>query len=223
MEATNTSRYRLYKDKKFLVALLFSFVILLASLFISYYAGIYATEKASSPVTDIILSNTRVYDVDSIFVYGAILFWVFVSFICFRDPQKLIFTLKSIALFVIIRSIFISLTHIAPFPTHVTPNSAFLSYFTFGGDLFFSGHTGLPFLMALVFWRDKVLRYLFIACSIIFGVVVLLGHLHYTIDVASAFFITYTIYHLAQKFFKKDYELFHSDGSMFNSRPNLSQ
>jgi hypothetical protein len=43
-----------------------------------------------------------------------------------------------------------------------------------------------------------------------FGIVVLLGHLHYSIDVLSAFFITYSIYHICELFFKTDKKIFDS-------------
>jgi len=66
----------------------------------------------------------------------------------------------------------------------------------------------LPFLLALIFWDEKYLRYFFIVSSIFFGAIVLLGHYHYSIDVAAAFFITYTIYHIAKKLFPRDFELF---------------
>jgi hypothetical protein len=185
-------------------------VFLIASLVINFYAGLYATERASNSVTDIILSNTRVYDVDGIFIYGSMMFWWFVAVWCSFEPHKIPFTLKSIALFVVIRSVFISMTHIGPFPTKVSIDpTSIISLFSFGGDLFFSAHTGLPFLMALVFWNNIRLRLFFLFCAILFGVVVLLAHLHYTIDVLSAFFITYTIFHLAEYLFKKDRLLFH--------------
>ena len=60
--------------------------------------------------------------------------------------------------------------------------------------------------MALVFWKDKPIRIFCIAASIFFAVIVLLGHLHYSIDVASAFFITYTISIIAEKIFKNDHK-----------------
>ena len=86
-----------------------------------------------------------------------------------------------------------------------------MSMLTFGGDLFFSGHTGMPFLLALIFWRDKWARYIFILFSVVFAVTVLLSHMHYTIDVASAFFITFTIYHIAEHLFKKDQQRFNQE------------
>lgn len=65
----------------------------------------------------------------------------------------------------------------------------------------------MPFLMALIFWDDKYARFISIFASIIFDVSMLLGHLHYSIDVFSAFFIAYTIFVMAQKIFAKDHNL----------------
>jgi len=111
-----------------------------------------------------------------------------------------------------VRSVFVTLTHLGVSPADLPAdfNSNFIKRLSYGGDLFFSGHTGMPFLMALVFWQNKKLRIFCIASAIFFGAVVLAVHMHYSIDVLAAFFITYTIYHLAETFFKKDYQLFHS-------------
>lgn len=205
-----TARYKLYfTDRQFLVSIGTSAALFVVSLFVNWYAGIYASREASNSVTDIILSNTRVYDLDGIFIYGPFVLWSFVAYLFLKDPNKIPFTLKSIALFVLVRSVFITLTHIGPFPTELNVSSSeIIQKFMFGGDLFFSGHTGLPFLMALVFWQKMYLRIIFIVTAILFGVVVLLAHLHYSIDVLSAFFITYTIFHLSELFFKKDRTMF---------------
>lgn len=197
------------REKEFIKSLVFSFLFLFISLYVNFTAGTYATESASLPVTDIILSNIRVFDVDLIFIYGPFVLFLIVAIIACYNPNKLPFTIKSIALFTIIRSIFISLTHLGPFPTQaITTGGNFISKFTFGGDLFFSGHTGIPFLMALIFWQNKQLRYFFLAYSIFMGTVVLLGHYHYSIDVLAAFFITYSIFHISVLFFKKDWVMF---------------
>lgn len=198
-----------YYNREYLYSFGFGVTLFIFSLLFNYFAGIYATEVAGSSVPDIILSNTKPIDVRLIFVYGPIVLWAFVVAICLRHPQRMPFVIKNIAVFTIIRSFFISLTHIGPFPTQIAYNSDILQMFMFGGDLFFSGHTGLPFLLALIFWKDLKLRILFFVSAVIFGVVVLMGHLHYTIDVLSAFFITYTIFHIAKALFPKDYVLFY--------------
>lgn len=204
------STYKIFfSNKSILYATIVSLVFLFASFFINFYAGMYATERASSPVTDIILSNIRVFDVDGLFIYGTLVFWSIFIFICLYNPNKVPYTLKTISLFVVIRSIFISLTHIGPFATQIAISPiTIVNKFSFGGDLFFSGHTGLPFLLALIFWKNKILRYFFLSCSVYFALVVLLGHLHYSIDVLSAFFITYTIYSISIFLFKKDRKFF---------------
>ena len=96
------SRYKIFKEKPFVFSFIFTIVALIASSYIGYYATIYATEKMSSPVTDIILSNIRVYDVDTIFVYGPWIFWLLVALFLVFKPYRIPFTVKSIALFVII-------------------------------------------------------------------------------------------------------------------------
>lgn len=204
-------KYKLYlMNRDFLLSSGAALIFLIFSLVINFYAGTYATERASNSVTDIILSNIRVFDVDGLFVYGAIIFWIFIALLCVFEPRRIPFTFKSTSLFVLIRSIFISLTHIGPFPSQLIINSSLLAKFTPGGDLFFSAHVGLPFLMALIFWENPRIRFICIVSAILFGVVVLLGHLHYSIDVLSAFFITYTIYRIASVFFPKDKKIFTS-------------
>jgi hypothetical protein len=205
------SNYKLLKNKDFLLSSASGIFFLIISLFINYLAGSYSMEKASNPVTDIILSNIPVFDVDYIFIYSTVTLVIFIALLCLIKVERIPFITKSIALFVVIRSIFISLTHIGPFPDMGVITSNFINKFTFGSDLFFSAHTGLPFLMALIFWEIRNLRYLFIALSLIFGTVVLLGHYHYTIDVLAAFFITFGVYHMAIVFFKKDYRTFFND------------
>ncbi len=200
------------KDKAFLAAIIMSSLMFIGSLFINYIAGVYATEKASSPVTDIILDHLKTRDVDGIFSYGTILFACFLAVVLAFNPKKIPFTLKSIALFVLLRSAFVSLTHIGPSSSQlILPDDTIINRFVFNGDLFFSGHTGLPFLLALLFWNNRRLRSVFLLSSFIFAAVVLMGHYHYSIDVFAAFFITYAIAELAKVFFKRDYEVFVDD------------
>ena len=70
-----------------------------------------------------------------------------------------------------------------------------VSALSFRQDYFFSGHVAFPFLCFLLFKESRI-RWFFLASSIVMGVVVLLGHLHYSIDVFAAFFITYASYRI---------------------------
>lgn len=207
-------RYRAYGSlQSFRISAVSSIILFAAGVYLNYLASDYATAQASNSVTDIILSNTPALDVDALFVYGAVALIGFITLLCLWHPKRIPFTLYSLGAFFIIRAGFISLTHIAPFPVHTpiqftSDIGIFFSKLFFGDDLFFSGHTGVPFLMALLYWRDRVLRSLFLAWSIVLALVVLLGHIHYSIDVVSAYFITYTIYAIASWLFPKDHELF---------------
>jgi hypothetical protein len=211
-------RYRVHCSVlAFWTSSLFALAAFIVAIAVNNYATGYATLRASNSVTDIVLSNIPVFDVDGYFVYGAVLLIAFIVVVLLANPKQIPFTLYSLALFFLIRAIFISLTHVGPFPTHTpiqfTSNvGIFFSKIFFGGDdLFFSAHTGVPFLMALVFWREPVLRYIFLAWSVFFGTIVLLGHIHYSIDVASAYFISFGIYHITMWLFSKEHRLFLSE------------
>lgn len=196
----------IWKDKVFSVSALYSFLFLALSLVINYAAGTYATKSASNAVSDLFLDNLPTLDVSIIFIDGFILFVIFVAALIIHQPKKIPFVLKSMALFIVIRAMFMTLTHIAPMPDQIPLEAGdVVNKFTFGADLFFSAHTGLPYLMALIFWPNKQLRIIFLAISVIFGVSVLLGHLHYSIDVFAAYFITYSIFKIAQRTFRSDY------------------
>ena len=190
-------------------SVLFSVLFFTASIVVSFYAIHFAGEHASNYVTDVILSNTPVFAVEDFFVYGTFVMIAISSVIATYHPKQIPFVLNTVALFFIIRSGFTSLTHLAPYPVHATSDfGTAINRAFFGSDRFFSAHTGLPFLGALGFWYKPAIRYLFLATSVYFGVVVLMGHLHYSIDVLSAFFITYTIYHIARWLFATDYARF---------------
>lgn len=201
-----------WTGKKFLISILWGIGFLAISLVVNYLAGSYATSHASNPVSDLILDHIPTLDVDGIFIYGIIVFFIFVVGLLFLRPRRIPFVLKSFSLFIVIRSFFVILTHLAP-SMHQSPidtTSFIVNTFTFTGDLFFSGHTGLPFLMALVFWDEKFLRWLFLLTAFFFGVIVLLGHFHYSIDVFAAFFITFGVYKISERLFVKDFHLFNS-------------
>jgi hypothetical protein len=193
---------------RYYASLLEALLLFIFSVYITHIASRFAEVKASNHVEDIVLSNTSVHNFEVLFVHGAIMLTLFVAALCFRFRETAPFLLKAVSLFIIVRAMFVSVTHIGPYPTKLDLESGLLDFITSGNDLFFSGHTGLPFLIALIFWNHLYVRVLFIVAAVMNGVIVLLSHLHYTIDVAAAFFITYSIYHIALRLFRRDHEFF---------------
>lgn len=185
-----------------------AFLILPASLVFYYFAASYATKQAGSGINDIILSRLPVFDVSIIFIWAAFAVIIFCFFLILFEPKWLPFVVKSASVFIIIRSVFITLTHLGPPLAIYTTTSQVMKTFNFTGDLFFSGHAGMPFLMALIFWQRKILRNIFLVASFILSLGVLFGHLHYSIDVLAAYFITYSIFSICKKIFAKDYLAF---------------
>lgn len=188
---------------------IFGLVFLSLSLLINYGANVYVANRASNSVSDLFLDNLPAVNMGWVFFQGTVIFFIFIAWLLLKEPKSSPFVLKSMATFILIRSAFISLTHLAaPAGQPVLSLSNMFNEITSGNDLFFSSHAGMPFLMAMIFWQNKRLRIFFIFLSIFFGASVLLGHLHYSIDVFAAFFISYGICHISQWLFPKDYELF---------------
>jgi membrane-associated phospholipid phosphatase len=198
-----------WTQKTFWQSFIVGVFLLAASLFFNHVSSIYVDHRAGAYVQDIFLDNLPVVNVDDILNDGVIIYSVLMIFFIIIKPERISVVLKSLATFVFIRAIFTTLTHLGPAPsqTYLDPDDLLIKL-NAGRDMFFSGHTGVPFLMALIFWNEnKIIRDISIAASIIFGASVLLGHLHYSIDVFAAFFITYTIFCLSKKFFAKDFLL----------------
>lgn len=179
--------------------------------FANVYAFAYMSRPTSNHVGDLFLDNLPVIDLNLIIIEGAFLSIILGTLFVLSKPRYVLFSLKALALFIIIRALFVSLTHVGIYPVHVSPGPGFFadlySYLNFQLGFFFSGHTGLPFLMALIFWERRRLRFAFLLLSFVFAVAVLLAHTHYSIDVFAAPFMAYGIFKIAQYFFPHDYNL----------------
>jgi len=204
----------MWKREAFVSSVFLGILMFGGSLLINYWANNYAMEVSSNTVTDMLLDNLPFINTSIVFVEGSLVFVALALFLMIHEPIVIPFVLKSTALFVFVRAIFVSLTHLGPLHQQAIISSGSDIFNTLiysaGADYFFSGHTGLPFLFALIFWRHYYLRLIFLISSVVAGISVLLGRLHYSIDVMAAFFITYGIYQISKWLFKKDYNLFSS-------------
>jgi len=197
--------------KEFWVSVIFGLILVMVSLVANNYAQIYAANHVNNSESDILLDNIPAIDVHLVYSEGAILFIIILVVILLYEPKYIPFILKSLAVFIIFRSFFMILTHLAP-PTaqiYIDPTD-YIQRLSYGNDLFFSGHTGLPFLLTTIFWHKKYLKCLFLICTLIGATTVILGHLHYSIDVFSALFISFGIFHISKVLFPRDYNLINS-------------
>jgi len=181
-----------------------SLLFLVIAIFFDVVAGTYVTKVGGVTAPDLILDNIPTIDLDFLFVWGGVLMvtvlFLYPLFFRVKEVHKVI---SQFSLLIMVRAAFTCFTHLA------TPSDALLfevpslvSFFTFQNDLFFSGHTAVAFLGFLIF-KEKKIRYFFLGLSILMGITVLLMHVHYSIDVLSAFFIAYGTFKIGEWFFSK--------------------
>ena len=204
-----------FKDgelRSLIVALALLGISFIAYHFASSYALIYSTRPTSTFVGDLLLDNLPIIDLNFIIIEVALFSVVAgVAYVVFYRPRYILFSLKALALFNITRAFFVSLTHMGIYPGQIEPGVGIFDgiylYFNFQTGFFFSAHTGLPFLFALIFWKEPIVRNIFLAMSFTFAVAVLFAHIHYSIDVFAAPFMAYGIFRAAKYFFPRDCEL----------------
>ena len=199
----------LFKDK--LRSLIEGAFMLFLALVYQFWASSYSTRVAGSFVGDIILDNTPVFHLNIIIVEGALIGLFGILVLLLVKPKYLPFTLKAAAIFIAVRAFMISATHLGIYPNQIVPDNGFFDRIYKALDLeagyFFSAHTGIPLLMSMIFWDEKFWRYVFLIAAFVFGASVLLAHVHYSIDVFAAPFMTYAIFELAKYLFPTDYQL----------------
>ena len=112
--------------------------------------------------------------------------------------------LSSLVLLCISRMITITLIPLNP-PIGLIPLKDPISSLFYGGtgvfitkDLFYSGHTSTQFLIFLCLTKrsDKIIAFI---ATITVGILVLIQHVHYTIDVLAAFVFTYVVIYLERR------------------------
>lgn len=207
-------RHKNHWSKDNILSLSAGFGFFVLSLIVQHFSYSYIDRTVKgTPVGDLILDNLPVVNLDFFIVEGALVSTAIVLVLFLLYPKYIIFSVKALALFIIIRSFFISLTHLGTSLHQITLDQNSIGFFIYDflynakNDFFFSGHVGVMFLFALIFWEKTIWRYIFFMISIIFGISMLLAHMHYSIDIFAAPFITYGIFVISKNVFKKDFEL----------------
>ena len=126
-----------------------------------------------------------------------------------RDPMMLLLMLWAYNGVTLLRMACIGLISLNP-PSGLIPladpiTNQFYGEHYITHDLFFSGHTTTVFLIFLCM-RGKADRIYAFLASVILGILLLVQHVHYTIDVLAAPVFTYAVYKLALLFTKTENE-----------------
>jgi hypothetical protein len=185
-------------------------VILLAGVLLSFTRFLnYVELRAGYVFRDPLLNLFAPIDLTWV-IFGLIYAGLIIAIFFFiKDPHIFLTALQSYLILVLFRTAAMYLLPLNPPPDMIPLNDPFVQIFGSGEiltkDLFFSGHTATLFLLFMVA-NDKLLKVIFLSFAIIVGISVLLQHVHYSIDVFSAPFFTYTSVKLAA-YIKKRYQL----------------
>jgi hypothetical protein len=196
LEAWQHKRFR-YKT---IIALLLVAIILI--LLPTFFAFI--EKREGMVLQDFVLDAIPAMDV-SIPTFAII--WSVVLLVFYRiyqNPRLFLVVAYGFILMCVLRVLTISLLPLHP-PTGLIVLKDPIANIAYGGngifitkDLFYSGHTGNMFLFFLCLehkW-DKIIA---LTASFLVGILVMVQHIHYSIDVLAAFHFTYFIYLGAKK------------------------
>jgi hypothetical protein len=119
-------------------------------------------------------------------------------------PFLFIKTLQALCLLQLIRIICLYFFSLNPEKTIIPLEDPFLGFFFYYGniitkDLFFSGHVSIMALLCIAI-PFRPLKYFFIMATILVAILILVQHVHYTIDVVAAPFFSFICFHLVSKY-----------------------
>lgn len=182
------------------------FVILFLIVDANFFAAQYATAKAGATVPDIFdffgdpyFSGWREYATDVHLFWSVFLMLPVYAYLVFFYPRQLVHFLSLKILLVAVRMLTINMTYLGK----VAGQPAISGFdFTFGGDLFFSGHVAYSFLLYLIL-KDTPLRYFILSFHIVITAATIVGRFHYAIDIVGAYAIAYSAYKLTEPYFKR--------------------
>lgn len=203
------NRYKIvFGQKYFPISALISAGILLFGYLVNFYASAFNDTFVYPSVGDSILDKIPTYNLEFLYVWGVYaLISVALVYAFLFLPQRGLFIMKTYGILLLVRGIFILLTNYGPpagffYADGIVPGNYIMERFLFKNDLFFSGHVAIPFMASLLFrGANKFIEVFLLIGSFVMAITVLLMHVHYSIDVFAAYFITYGVYAVSNEVF----------------------
>ena len=188
-----------FRNKTFVALVLVAIILLLLPSFFAFIE-----QREGMVLQDFVLERLPAMDVS---IPTFIIIWSVVILVFYRiyqNPSIFLVVAYGFILMCMARVLTISLLPLNPPPGLITLKDP-IANIAYGGkgifitkDLFYSGHTGNMFLFFLCLeakW-DKIIA---LAASFMVGILVMVQHIHYSVDVIAAFIFTYFIYLGAKK------------------------
>lgn len=190
---------RRFRNKTFIALILVAIVLTLLPTFFAFIE-----KREGIVLQDFVLDAIPAMDVS---IPTFIIIWSVVLLVFYRiyqNPRLFLVVAYGFILMCILRVLTISILPLNP-PAGLIVLKDPIANIAYGGngifitkDLFYSGHTGNMFLFFLCLERkwDKIFA---LTASFLVGILVMIQHIHYSIDVITAFIFTYFIYLGAKK------------------------
>jgi len=188
-----------FRNKTIIALILVAIILILLPTFFAFIE-----KREGMVLQDFVLERLPASDVS---IPTFIIIWSVVLLVFYRiyqNPSIFLVVAYGFILMCIARVLTISLLPLNPPPGLITLKDP-IANIAYGGkgifitkDLFYSGHTGNMFLFFLCLqakW-DKIIA---LAASFMVGILVLIQHIHYSVDVIAAFIFTYFLYLGAKK------------------------
>jgi membrane-associated phospholipid phosphatase len=195
-----------WQSTRFRVMLLSSLIAIMAIL-LTFPLFFQTIDKREGMVlNDWVLNGLPAYDMSTPIFYVIWLTAMFTLIRCLQNPDMLLIFSWAYLFLCLTRMVTISLVSLDP-PNNLILMADPLSNFFYGRkfvtrDLFFSGHTSTLFLMALCM-PGKIDKILTIAATVVVGILLLIQHVHYTLDVLTAPLFAWLIWRLSLKINQK--------------------
>jgi hypothetical protein len=190
-----------WADRRFRVTTIIGSVLMIVILASFPVFFNWIEQRTGAVITDHVLGYLPAVDVS---IPTFLIIWSMTILLCIRcvqDPEIFILFLVCFVLLCFSRILTITLVPLEP-PAGLIPLKDPLSSIFYGGtdvfikkDLFYSGHTSIQLLMFFTL-KGKTDKLLALLSSIAIGILVLVQHVHYTIDVIAAIIFCYGIYRL---------------------------
>jgi hypothetical protein len=185
------------------------FVIFSGAFFLFFFPDFFnfIQNKPGIQLNDWLLSALPSYDL-SVPIFILIYSLVFATVaIHINKPEIILTVLSTYCVVLFMRIVTIYFFTLEPPSGWIPLHDPFVSVIAYGSgfakDLFFSGHTAT--LLALIFVEPKaIFRWIKIAGAIIVAAMLLIQHIHYTIDILAAPFFTYGGFRIITRFLASD-------------------